>query len=98
CEADARSHGSRTALSNWSRLAFSFCGSSFPPQTARLARGALRKAGIGYKELVAKLKDHGIEETEASITGKLNRGTFPVSFWLACLAVLELGETTLEDL
>lgn len=61
-------------------------------------KGELRKAGLGYKDLIQRLKEHGIEETEASITGKLNRGTFPVSFWLACLAVLELGETTLGDL
>lgn len=32
-----------------------------------------------------------MEETETSITGKLARGTFAASFFLACLAVLELG-------
>jgi hypothetical protein len=31
-----------------------------------------------------------MEETETSITGKLARGTFAVSFFLACLAVLEI--------
>lgn len=61
-------------------------------------KGEIRKAGLGYRDLVARLGEHGIEETEASITGKLNRGTFPVTFWLACLSVLELGETTLQDL
>jgi Domain of unknown function (DUF6471) len=61
-------------------------------------KGELRKSGIGYKELVARLQEHGIEETEASITGKLNRGTFPVTFWLACLTVLELESVTLTDL
>ena len=61
-------------------------------------KAELRRAGLGYKELVARLKEHGIEETEASITGKLNRGTFAVTFWLACLAVLELEEVRLEDL
>lgn len=39
-----------------------------------------------------------MEETETSITGKLARGTFAVSFFLACLAVLELKEVRLEDL
>ena len=38
-----------------------------------------------------RLNKHGLEETETSITGKLARGTFAVSFFLACLAVLELG-------
>lgn len=40
----------------------------------------------------------GLEETETSITGKLAQGTFAVSFFLACLAVLELTEVSLEDL
>jgi hypothetical protein len=61
-------------------------------------KAELRRAGIGYKELVVRLKEHGIEETEASITGKLNRGTFAVTFWLACLTVLGLEKTTLADL
>ena len=64
----------------------------------RFLKARLKQAGIGYKELVIRLKEHGIEETEASITGKLNRGTFAVTFWLACLAVLELEEVRLEDL
>jgi hypothetical protein len=39
-----------------------------------------------------------MEETETSITGKLARGTFAVSFFLACLAVLEMEEMSLADL
>ena len=61
-------------------------------------KSRLKQKGLGYKDLVARLKEHGIEETEASITGKLNRGTFAVSFFLACLAVLELEGVTLSDL
>jgi hypothetical protein len=36
--------------------------------------------------------------TEASITSKLARGTFAVTFFLACLAVLELEGISLADL
>lgn len=61
-------------------------------------KSRLKQKGLGYKELVTRLKEHGIEETEASITGKLNRGTFAVTFFLACLAVLELEGVTLSDL
>lgn len=64
----------------------------------RYLKAELRRADVGYKELVSRLREHGIEETEASITGKLNRGTFPVTFWLACLSVLELREMKLDDL
>jgi hypothetical protein len=61
-------------------------------------KSRLKQKGLGYKDLVARLKEHGIEETEASITGKLNRGTFAVSFFLACLAVLEMEGVQLTDL
>ena len=38
------------------------------------------------------------EETEASITMKLKRGTFPATFFLACLAALELDGVALEEI
>ena len=44
----------------------------------------------GYKELADKLNAHGLDETETSITGKLSRGAFAVSFFLAVLTVLNL--------
>jgi hypothetical protein len=44
------------------------------------------------------LNKHGLQETETSITGKLARGTFAVSFFLACLAALELEGVSLEDI
>jgi hypothetical protein len=58
----------------------------------------LKRAGIGYKELAERLNKHGMEETETSITGKLARGTFAVSFFLAVLAVLEMEGVKLADL
>ena len=39
-----------------------------------------------------------MQETETSITGKLARGTFAATFFLACLTVLELEGVRLEDL
>jgi hypothetical protein len=58
----------------------------------------LKRAGIGYKELAERLNKHGLQETEDSITGKLARGTFAVSFFLAVLAVLEIEGVQLSDL
>jgi hypothetical protein len=41
---------------------------------------------------------HDFNETEASITMKLKRGTFAATFVLACLAALELEGIRLEDI
>jgi len=39
-----------------------------------------------------------IEETEAGITMKLKRGTFSATFFLACLAAMELEGVILEEI
>jgi Domain of unknown function (DUF6471) len=67
-------------------------------KASRFLKVELKRAGIGYKELAERLNRHGLQETETSITGKLARGTFAASFFLACIAVLELGQIQLEDL
>jgi hypothetical protein len=43
-------------------------------------------------------EQHGLKETEASITNKLARGTFPATFFLACIAALELEGVALEEI
>ncbi len=59
----------------------------------------VQDAEITYAELAKKLKRHGFrDETEASITNKLARGTFPATFFLACLAALELDGVALEEI
>ena len=67
-------------------------------KASRFLKAEFKRAGVGYKELAERLNKHGLEETETSITGKLARGTFAVSFFLACIAVLELEGVRLEDL
>jgi hypothetical protein len=67
-------------------------------RASRFLKAELKRAGVGYKELAERLNRHGMEETETSITGKLARGTFAASFFLACLAVLEMEGVRLEDL
>ena len=57
----------------------------------------MKKAGVTYTELAKRLKKHGFKETEASITNKLKRGTFAATWFLACLAALELPGVALED-
>ena len=51
-----------------------------------------------YEELAKEMKKHGLKETKASVTNKLARGTFPVAFFLAALAALELDGLRLEDI
>jgi hypothetical protein len=67
-------------------------------RASRFLKAELKRTGIGYKELAERLNRHGLQETETSITGKLARGTFATSFFLATLAVLEMEAVRLDDL
>ncbi len=66
-------------------------------RTRAFLKAEIAKAEITYEELAKRLKKHGLEETKASVTNKLARGTFAATFLLACLAALELNGINLED-
>ena len=62
-------------------------------------KAKMKDSEVTYAELVKRLKKHGFkDETEAGITMKLKRGTFSATFFLACLAALELEGVILEEI
>jgi hypothetical protein len=67
-------------------------------KAARYLKVELKRAGVTYAELARRLNEHGMEETEDSITSKLGRGTFSATFLFACLAVLGIAAIALADL
>jgi len=58
----------------------------------------LKETGVTYVDLAKRLKKHGFAETEASITNKLKRGTFSATFFLACIAAMELEGVVLAEI
>lgn len=71
------------------------------PQTRAVAflKHKLRDAEVTYTDLAKRLKKRGFKaETEASITNKLKRGTFSATFFLACLAAMELEGVALDEI
>lgn len=67
-------------------------------RAARFLKAELKRAGVTYEELAERLRKHGLSETEASITGKLARGTFAATFFLACIAALEMEGVRLDQI
>ena len=67
-------------------------------RAARFLKGELKKADMTYEDLAKKLKRHGLTESKVSIASKLSRGTFAATFFLACLAAIELPGINLEDI
>lgn len=67
-------------------------------KASRYIKAELKRAGVGYRELAERLNAHGLEETEDSVSSKLARGTFSVTWFLAVLTVLGISELALADL
>jgi hypothetical protein len=63
----------------------------------RFVRAEIKRAEISYAELAQRLKEHGLEETEASIANKLSRGTFAAIFFLAVMKAIGRQTVNLED-
>jgi hypothetical protein len=68
-------------------------------RVSRYIKAELKRADITYEELAKRLKKHGLpNESADSIKAKLKRGTFAATFFLGCLAALELEGVVLEDI
>ena len=67
-------------------------------KASRFLKAEMKRAGVTYAELAKRLEGHGLQETEASITSKLARGTFAATFLLAVIAALDLEGVHLGDL
>jgi hypothetical protein len=67
-------------------------------RTRSYLKQRLRDADVTYLELVRRLKKLGFNESEASITNKLARGTFSATFFLAALTAIENKTIKLGDI
>jgi Domain of unknown function (DUF6471) len=63
----------------------------------RLVKAELKRADISYHELAERLREHGLDETEGSISNKLSRGTFPATFFLAVMKAIGREKLDLAD-
>ena len=73
--------------------------SEIAERVSRYIKAELKRADITYEELAKRLKKHGLpNESADSIKAKLKRGTFSATFFLACLAAMELEGVVLEEI
>jgi len=53
-----------------------------------ILKAELKRRGMTYADLVARLEAHGVSETEANLRNKLSRGSFTAAFFLQCLLAI----------
>ena len=67
-------------------------------RAARHLKAELKRADVTYDALAVALKEHGFEETKASIANKLARATMTAHFYLASLAAIGRPSVSLEEI
>mgnify|MGYP003644871088 FL=1 len=64
-------------------------------QVKRLLKVELAKQGLTYADLVGKLADVGVFDSEPNIRNKISRGKFTAVFLLQCLEAIGVQEIKL---
>jgi uncharacterized protein DUF6471 len=67
-------------------------------RVARFLKAELKRGDVTYEQLAKRMEKNGLNETRDSIASKLKRGTFPATFFLACLNALNLDTVRLEEI
>jgi len=79
-------------------MAFAKTEKEWAERAARHLKVELKRADLTYDDLAERLKEHGFNETKASIANKLARATMSAHFFLASLAAIGRESVTLEEI
>jgi hypothetical protein len=80
-------------------MGFAKSEAEWAERAARHLKAELKRADVTYEELAGRLKKHGFkDETKASVTNKLARGTFTATFFLAVLIAIGCETVKLGDI
>jgi len=69
----------------------------YETRAKNLLKGELKRRGITYAQLAAKLADLGVQENEKNLNNKISRGGFTAAFLLQCLAAIGCKNMRLDD-
>jgi len=61
-----------------------------------LLKAELKRRNISYADLVKKLAEIGVEESEPNLRNKLSRGKFTAVFMLQCLSAIGCDKLLVE--
>lgn len=61
-----------------------------------LLKAELKRRNVTYAELVGKLADIGVHDTEPNIRNKISRGKFTAVFLLQCLEAVGVKNLSLD--
>ena len=62
-----------------------------------MLKGELKRRGVTYDDLVGKLADIGVMDSEPNIRNKISRGKFTAVFLIQCLEAIGCLSLRLSD-
>ena len=62
-----------------------------------LLKGELKRRNVSYGQLVTKLAEIGVVDSEPNIRNKLSRGKFTAVFLVQCLEAIGASSLRLQD-
>ena len=62
-----------------------------------LLKAELKRRNVTYAELVGKLADLGVMDSEPNIRNKISRGKFTAVFFIQCLEAIGASSLRLSD-
>jgi 3-mercaptopyruvate sulfurtransferase SseA len=62
-----------------------------------ILKAELKRRGVTYAQLVEKLAEVGVSETEPNVRNKLSRGKFTAAFFLQCLTAIGCQSVRLSE-
>lgn len=62
--------------------------SEWQTHAKNVLKGELKRNGVSYADLVARLEKIGVHENERNIANKISRGGFTAVFMLQCLKAI----------
>ncbi len=69
----------------------------YETRAKNLLKGELKRRGITYAQLAAKLADLGVQENEKNLNNKISRGGFTAAFLIQCLAAIGAKDMRIDD-
>jgi Domain of unknown function (DUF6471) len=68
----------------------------YETKAKNLLKAELKRKGITYAQLVEKLAEIGVHETERNLNNKISRGGFAAAFLLQCLTSIGISNINIE--
>jgi hypothetical protein len=79
----------KAPITTTSKAAAGLVSGPMPLQDVKgILKAELKRRSMTYADLVERLAEHGVAESEANLRNKISRGSFTATFFVQCLLAI----------